>query len=114
MKSNCVRGMRDIPTTHGLRSVSVPNTTPQAATELARLEHEKARLERELKTWIYNLKRTEERLRRVEERLALVQQVLVPPAGEGTPKRQVRRAPVQKAENRVSSPRNWKEISLEY
>lgn len=114
MKSNRVRGMRDIPTVRGLRSVSVPTTREEAVAELARMEHEKARLQRELDMWIKNQRTTENRLRQVEVRLSLLEEILNPPAGDGAPKRQVRRAPVQEAENRESSPQNWKEIPLEY
>ncbi len=110
MKTRSIKGIRDIPTIQGLRSRSVPDTRPQAATELARLEHEKARLERELRVWILNQKRTEGRLRRVEERLAHVQQVVVPPAADGGAKRaRVRQSPAEKTDAQ-----SWREIPLEY
>jgi hypothetical protein len=122
MKTKHARGMRDIPTIQGLSSRSVPNTRPQAATELARLEHEKARLERELKMWIDNQKRTESRLRLVEERLALVQQVVVAPAAgdstkpvlSGAEGRRVRQSPTEEADSGEGEAQGWQEIPLEY
>lgn len=115
MKIKRTRGMRDIPTIQGLNSRAVPNTRPQAATELARLEHEKARLERELKIWIDNQKRTEGWLRQVEERLALVKQVVVPLAAEGsTGRAKVRRSPTEKADSGEGEAQGWQEIPLEY
>jgi hypothetical protein len=131
MKTKHTRGMRDIPTIQGLSSRSVPATRPQAATELARLEHEKARLERELKMWIGNQKRTESRLRLVEERLALVQQVMVPPAAGDLTKpvlstsaalsvnaaegrTRVRQSPTAEADSGEGEAQGWQEIALEY
>jgi len=115
MKIKRTRGMRDIPTIQGLNSRSVPNTRPQAATELAKLEHEKARLERELKMWIDNQRRTEGRLRRVEEQLALVKQVLVLLPAEGSTRRaKVRRSPTDKADSGEGEAQGWQEIPLEY
>jgi len=123
MKIKRTRGMRDIPTIQGLSSRSVPDTRPQAATELARLEPEKARLERELKMWVNNQKKTEDRLRQVEERLALVRQVLIPPDAEGSTKpvrsvaegrARVRRSPAEKADGGEDEAQEWREIPLEY
>jgi septal ring factor EnvC (AmiA/AmiB activator) len=115
MKIKSAKGMRDIPTIQGLSSRSVPDTKPQAATELARLEHEKARLERELNIWIANQKKTEDRLRQVEERLALVRQVLDPTAAGGSTKRaKVRRSPAGKTDSGEEEAQGWREIPLEY
>lgn len=123
MKTKHTKGMRDIPTIQGLSSRSVPDTRPQAATELARLEHEKARLERELKMWIDNQKRTESRLWLVEERLALVQQVVVAPAaGDSTKpvlsgaegRTRVRQSPTEEADSGEGEAQGWQEIPLEY
>jgi len=115
MKIKHTKGMRDIPTIQGLNSRSVPDTRQQAATELARLEHEKARLERNLKMWINNQKKTEGRLRQVEERLALVQQVLVLPAADGSPKCvQARRSLSEESNGSEGKGQGWREITLEY
>ena len=114
MKQKCIGGMRDIPTIQGLRNHSVPTTRAQAVTELARLEHEKARLERELNMWIGNQKKTEKRLQRVEERLTHLQQVLQPPVGAESPKRQPRRSSSEKADSGGGETPGWREISLEY
>jgi len=115
MKIKHSKGMREIPTIQGLNSRSVPDNRQQAATELTRLEHEKARLERNLEMWINNQKRTEGRLREVEERVALVQQVLAPPAADGSTEcvqaRQSLRAEGNGSEGEVQG---WREITLEY
>jgi hypothetical protein len=115
MKTKYSKGMRDIPTVQGIRSRFAPNTQPQAATELARLEHEKARLKRELKIWIDNQERTEKQLRYVEDRLALVKQVLMPLAAEDTAKRTAApRSPTEKADSGEGAAQGWREVSLEY
>lgn len=115
MKVKRTRGMRDIPTIQGLSRRAVPNTRPQAATEMARLEHEKARLERELRIWIHSQKRTEDRLRRVEERLARVRKVLGPLAAEGPAERsRIRRLPTGEADRGEGEAQSWQEIPLEY
>jgi septal ring factor EnvC (AmiA/AmiB activator) len=114
MKTREAKGMRDIPTVQGLRNRSVPTTREQAVTELARLEHEKSRLERELNMWINNQKKTEGRLQRVKERLALLQQVLDPPAADGSTKRQARRSPTGEATGGEGEAQGWREIPLEY
>ena len=115
-----LKGMRDIPTIQGLNKQSAPTTRPQAATELARLEHEKVRLERELKMWIGNQKRTESQLQQVEERLAVLQQILdqtadddqTEPSDRRRPK--VRRSPAEEADSGEDKVQEWKEITLEY
>jgi len=115
MKTKDIKGMRDIPTIQGLSRRSVPETRPQAATELARLEHEEARLQRELKMWLDNQKKTEERLQQVRERLALVQQILdLPAAGDSKKPARVRRSPAEKADGGEGEVQGWQEISLEY
>ena len=114
MKTKYLKGMRDIPTVQGVRSCSVPNTQPQAATELARLEHEKARLKRELKIWLDNQERTEKQLRYVEDRLALVKQVLIPLAADDTAKRTAApRSPTKEGSGKGAA-QGWREVSLEY
>jgi septal ring factor EnvC (AmiA/AmiB activator) len=115
MKTEVVKGMRDIPTIQGLRHRSVPTTREQAVTELARLEHEKARLGRELNIWVSNQQKTESRLRQVEERLALLEQILNPPAAEDTAKRTAaRRLSPQEADSGEGAAQGWREIPLEY
>jgi hypothetical protein len=122
MKTKHTRGMRNIPTIQGLNKQPVPTARPQAATELARLEHEKARLQRELRMWINNQERTGSRLRLVEERLALVQQVMVPPAADGSTKpvlngakgRRVRQSLTEEADSGEGEAQGWQEIPLEY
>jgi chromosome segregation ATPase len=120
MKTKDLRGMREIATIQGLSRRSVPKNRPQAAAELARLEHEKARLERELKMWLDNQQKTEARLSRVEERLALVNQVLTPLPAEGSTKPSSRRrarigrSPTAKADSGEGEEQGWKEIPLEY
>jgi len=105
MKIKHTKGMRDIPTIQGLNSRSVPDTRQQAATELARLEHEKARLERNLKMWINNQKKTEGRLRQVEERIALLKPVL----GYGS-----EGSGEQRTADDGRKDKDWREITLEY
>lgn len=114
MKIRSAKGMRDIPTIQGLRHRSLPTTREQTVAELARLEHEKVRLKRELDIWIGNQKQTEGRLRQVEERLALLQQILDPPAAEGSTKRRVRRSPTGEAGSGEGEAQGWQEIPLEY
>ena len=117
MKKISLKSMRDIPTIQGIHSRSVPTTKPQAATELARLEHEKARLERELKMWFVNQKRTEGRLMQVEERLALVKQVMGLATVEDPAKRpKPRRSPSPQADagSGEGGAQGWREVSLEY
>lgn len=115
MKMKSVRGMRDIPTIQGLRHRSLPTTREQVVAEVARLEHEKARLERELNLWIDHQKRTEGQLRQVEERLALLQQVMDPPAADGSTKHtRIRRSPAEKADSAEGETHGWREIPLEY
>ena len=123
MKIKRSKGMRDIPTIQGLNSRHVPDTRPQAAVELARLENEKVRLERELKLWGDHQRRTEGRLQQVEERLAVVTQVLVPLATEGSTKpvlsaaegpAKIRRSPTEKADSGEGEAQGWQEIQLEY
>lgn len=115
-----LKGMRDIPTIQGLNKQSAPTTRPQAATELARLEHEKVRLERELKMWIGNQERTEGRLRRVEERLTILQQILNQTADDGSTKpsgrgrARVRQSRTEKGDSGEGETQTWREIPLEY
>ncbi len=115
MKTEVVKGMRDIPTIQGLRHRSVPTTREQAVTELARLEHEKARLERELNIWVSNQQKTAGRLQQVEERLALLEQILNPPAADDTAKRTAaHRSPTKEADSGKGAAQGWREVSLEY
>jgi hypothetical protein len=115
METKDVRGMRDIPTIQGLRHHSVPGNREQAVSDLALLEHEKARLERELKMWISNQQKTEGRLRQVGERLALLEQILNPPAADGSTKRaEVRRSRTDKPDGGEGEPQGWREVPLEY
>jgi hypothetical protein len=105
--------MRDIPTIQGLTNRSVPATREHAATEFARLEHEKARLERELTMWIENQRKTESRLQHVRQRLTLLRQALVPPTGEDPPAgTRARRAAGGQAGGDESPA--WREIKWEY
>jgi chromosome segregation ATPase len=115
MKIKNLRGMRDIPTIQGLRHRAVPANREQAVSELARLEHEKARLERELKMWASNQQKTESRLQQVEARLALLEQVLNPPAADGSNKRTaIRRSRTDKSDNGEGEAQGWREVPLEY
>ena len=114
MKTESVRGMRDIPTVQGLHRETVPASRQQAVTELARMEHEKARLERELALWKGHQIRTERHLQRVEARLAGLQQVLQPQASQEPPSRAARRSPARKTQDEVEQGQAWREFSLEY
>jgi septal ring factor EnvC (AmiA/AmiB activator) len=113
MKTKSVRGMRDVPSIQGLRQRSLPDTREQAVAELARLEHEKARLERELNMWVSNQQKTKTRLRQVEERLALLDQILNPPAADGTAKRAAACRSLTE-EGGEGPAQGWREVSLEY
>jgi septal ring factor EnvC (AmiA/AmiB activator) len=73
------RGMRDIPTHHGVNDRSVPASRAQIVTELARLEHELARVERTLAMLHANLRQAEARREQVVERLHLMRVALYPP-----------------------------------
>jgi hypothetical protein len=111
MKTESVRGMRDVPTIQGLRNRALPTTRAQAVTEVARLEHEKARLQRELEMWQANEKKTSHRLARVQERLALLQHILDPaPVKKSTARRRkTRQSPDGESEGQA-----WREMKLEY
>ena len=115
MQTKDIRGMRDIPTIQELNKQPVPMTRPQAATELARLEHEKARLERELRMWTENQEKTEERLQRVKERLALVQEVLTLSATDSSEKpARTRRPRAAKGDSGEGEAQGGREVPLEY
>jgi len=114
MKTESMRGMRDIPTIEGLRHRSLPTTREQTVADVARLEHEKARLNRELNLWLEHQKRTEKQLRQVEERLALLQQILDPLPDEGATRPVRRPSPAPEADSGEGEARGWQEISLEY
>ena len=120
MKTKDLRGMRDIPTIQGLNKQSAPTTRAEAATELARLEHEKVRLNRELKMWIGNQERTEGRLRRVEERLTILQQILDQTADDDSTqpssqrRTKVRRPRTERGDSGEGEAQGWREIPLEY
>jgi len=114
MKTESVRGMRDIPTIQGLHKETVPSNRQQAVTELARMEHEKARLGRELALWNGHQNRTEKRLQMVEARLAQLQQMLQPQAGQEPPSPGARRSPARKPEDEAKQGQAWRELSLEY
>lgn len=109
MKTEHLRGMRDIPTIQGIRNRSVPATQEQAMTELTRLEHEKARLERELSIWLANQKKTEGRLQQLQERVTLLQNVM----DELPPKRRGPDTGSEQLEDDAGKS-NWREVPLEY
>jgi septal ring factor EnvC (AmiA/AmiB activator) len=120
MKTNDLRGMRDIPTIQMLRHRSLPTTREQTVAELARLEHEKARLKRELNLWLEHQERTEKQLQQVEDRLDILHQIMdqsstersTKPEGQG--RAQGRRSATGKADSSEGEERGWQEISLEY
>jgi len=115
MKTDHVRGMRDIPTIQRLRHHSLASTRQQAVAEQARLEHECARLKRELGIWADNQERTEGRLRMVEERLALLQQILNPPDAHDTAQSgEANQSPGGKGHGDKDEHRGWQEMPLEY
>ncbi len=110
-----VKSMRDIPTIQGLRHHSMPKTREQVVTDLASLEREKARLGRELNIWVDNQKKTEDRLRQVDERLALLQQIIDPPAADGSAKgAKARPSRAEAADGSKGHTQGWREVSLEY
>ena len=114
MKTESVRGMREIPTIQGLHRETVPTSREQAVSELARMGHEKARLERELALWNGHQNRTEKRLQMVEARLAQLQQMLQPQASQEPPSRGARRSSARTTEDEAENGQGWRELSIEY
>ncbi len=115
MKTNDLRGMRDIPTIQMLRHRSLPTTREQTVAELARLEHEKARLKRELNLWLEHQERTEKQLQQVEDRLDILHQIMDQSSTERSTKPAGRRrAPGRKADSGEGEAQGWQEIPLEY
>ena len=115
MKTNSMRGMRDVPSIQGLRHRSLPTTREQTIAEVARLEHEKARLERELALWLQHQERTEKQLWRVEGRLATLQGGLEPrvsqrPVGRGRD----RGSRGERDDGDEGESRGWRELSMKY
>jgi hypothetical protein len=114
MRNRCVlKGLREVPTVQGLSNRSVPSTREHAATEFARLEHEKARLERELTIWLENQRRTEARMEQVCQRLSLLRQTLLQPESDEAPivSRSHRAMPMQEKDEEGSG---WREFKWEY
>ncbi len=116
------KGIRDVPTLQLLTKRTLLSAREQAATDLARLEHEKARLERELKLWTTKQVETEKRLAHVRQQLGMLQQVLN--ASDDKPKRAKRRRvqPPAGGERKDSNKKTvstepqktWREIEIEY
>lgn len=73
---NRAKGLREVPTLTGQVGWSPPRGRAQAATEFARLEHERSRLEDELGMRVALQRELEARLRLVYRRLAMVRQML--------------------------------------
>jgi hypothetical protein len=108
-KTNITRGMRDVLTIQGMRNRVLPKNREQAATELARMEHEKARLEREMAMWVSNQRRTEVRLQHVNERLAMLEAMFNPPGSKAAAVS--RRAAGDEEED---EPQGWHQVSIQY
>ncbi len=116
------KGMRDVPTLQLLSKRKLFSTREQAASDMARLEHEKARLERELKLWMTKRAQTEKRLALVHQQLKTLQQVLDESAHKPrTAKRRTARPAAKdqrkdrdnKTTNTVPQ-KTWREITMEY
>ena len=73
---NRAKGVREVPTLSGQVGWSPPRGRAQAATEFARLEHERSRLEDELVMRASMQRELEARLQLVSGRLAVVMQML--------------------------------------
>ena len=73
---NRAKGLREVPTLTGQVGWSPPRGRAQAATEFARLEHERSRLEDELVMRASMQRELEARLQLVSGRLAVVMQML--------------------------------------
>lgn len=77
------KGFREVTTLTGLSSWSPPRSRSQAATQFARLEHERTRLEDELLSRTVIQRELQARLARVHEHLAAVRPMLDTFPGEG-------------------------------
>ncbi len=108
MKTSNIRSMRDVPTIQGLKNRSVPDTTEQVMSELARLEHEKARLERENTIWLSNQKKAQTRINQAQERIDILRRLL----DELSPRPGIGITPA--AEEVVKKDRKYREVKLEY
>ena len=70
------KGFREVATLTGLSRWSPPRSRSQAATQFARLEHERTRLEDELRSRTVIQRELQARLARVYEHLAAVRPML--------------------------------------
>lgn len=115
------KGIRDIPTLQLLSKRKLFSTREQAASDIARLEHDKARLERELKLWTTKQAQTEKRLAQVQQQLGMLQQVLNESGDKPkTVKRKRAQLPTGKRKTgdqktvNTEPRKTWREIEIEY
>jgi hypothetical protein len=108
------KGMREVPTLTGQVGWSPPRSRAQAATEFARLEHERSRLQDEMAMRAALQLELEGRLELVCRRLAMVREMLYEePVRRAVPAAPVAAAPA--AEEQEQEPETgYQTISIEY
>ena len=105
-----IKSMRSVPTIQGLAHRSVPSNRALAASELARMEHEKERLQGELTLWTAKQLETELRLEKANDRINALRQTLLG-SSDGHPSSEDTGRASTADDKKV---KGWREMSLEY